>query len=221
MKSWLLAIFLTLVAACQPLVNTLPETIEQSRQATVRIYGPGFSCSGFHLGDGIFITAAHCTEGQPFLWIQDVDLTIQMIAVPIKRDGKTDVAVIRALKSVELPKLRLQPKGKPPLIGGELVAIGYPAYYGLEMMFEAGQVKDRVILNDVKLIISKEAAYMGHSGGPVIDVETGLVIGLSSSMLEMVKPLPSTTNKNLHQHVSLSHIVSSEEIHIILDSIEG
>lgn len=213
-----IAIFslLVLLVGCQA-QPTVSSAIAAAAPAVVKIYGPGFSCSGFHAGGGIFITAAHCAAGEPLVWIEDAKGVLN-VGVPVVIDEAKDVASIKALKTIDLPALQLFPNQAQPSLGAEIISLGFPAYYNLSPMFEVGHIKDTFLLNGTKTILSRELAYMGYSGGPILDVQTGTVLGISSSMSEIVRDLPDFgDHKPRHQHVSLAQIVSSDEIYPILD----
>lgn len=207
--------FLLLFQACLS-PSTVAEAVESGSQSLVRIYGPGFSCSGFYIGDQIFLTAAHCVDQEPFVWIGSADQT--NIGVPVVVDKKADIATIKALKPTQVKPAKLNQPDQIPILGSQLITLGFPGYYNLSQMFEVGYVKDLILLDGVKVIVSRDMTHRGYSGGPAIDVETGKVIGLISSMVEIMTDLPGpgTDQIKRHQHTTLNYLISSDEIHRVL-----
>jgi hypothetical protein len=96
--------------------------------------------------------------------------------------------------------------------GMELVALGYPGYYGLDFIFEHGFIKDIVNFEGVEMVVSEEASYSGESGGPVLSTANGKVIGMVDAGIELI----NWRRFPMHEHVSISLFVSAMEIRAFL-----
>ena len=154
--------------------------------------------------------------GEPLVWIEDRTGQTS-IGVPVVINENVDVATVKSLKTTTLPSIPMFEANRVPELGSEIISLGFPSYYGLACMFEVGHVKDTYLLNDTKTILSRDLTYMGYSGGPVVDVRTKTVLGLATSMSEIVKELPPLPDKTeRHQHLTLAQVVSIDEVRVVL-----
>ena len=209
MKSpvWLAAAF-TLIGflGCS---ESVEQTVASAKPATTRLVGIGVSCTAFSVGDSIFITSAHCLKDQPLVWLEDQEQDSH-IAEPVVIDVEKDIATVIMLNGFGGPALKISQAD--PQRGQQIVTVGYPAYYGLSLLFEVDYVKDLVLMDGVATIIAGKFAYSGYSGGPVLLTSTGEVVGVLMGANEQIRKLP----EDIHQHESLSFIIGAPEIQDVL-----
>ena len=149
--------------------------------------------SGFLHKSGWILTAAHvvvdCSKANILVLLStgekiDVDSVIT--------DTYADLAALKPSKKIDVPALALS--SKTEIITGSLVTTwGFPSgYNGFRPLLTVGYLSgvDRVPtpagLSPTRWVVN--AAFNGgNSGGPVLDIETGDVIGVVSSKLA---PIP-------------------------------
>lgn len=100
-------------------------------------------------------------------------------------------------------------------LGMPIISFGFPGYYFTEFTFELGYIKDLTVIKGREIIMAKEMAYNGGSGGPVISLTNGKVIGITDAMIERIYNLP----QKRHQHYSLSLIVPYFKIYDVVNNI--
>lgn len=162
-------------------------------------------CTGFLVAPDILVTAGHCItserECNNFSWVFDyVEGTTripneniydckEIIARATEDTYLTlnDYAVIRLDRKVEdREPLEFRRKGKP-LLGTELVVIGHPI--GLpQKIADGAEVKVghyagllrpiRTIIRKRNFLMANLDTFVGNSGSPVFNKETGLVEGI-------------------------------------------
>jgi len=179
-RNLLLAAILLFAGSCA-LLKPAPvqNTLQNARPAVTHILYGNRSCSAFHIGDGEFITAAHCFEK---------DL------------------VLLSVYGFKGPALHLWDGNIP--YGMELVVLGYPGYYDVNFLWEHGYVKDIVEFDGIEMILSEESSYAGESGGPVISTVDGRVIGMVDAGMELIEWLriPMHSHISLSLFVSATEI---------------
>lgn len=186
--------------------------MEIGTAAIVRLHGPGRSCTAFHIGDNIFLTAAHCINGQPLVFLDAEDGT-EYLGVPILVDTKLDLAAVKSSTTFKGGTLQMwDPDEGIPKRGAELLALGYPGYYDLQLTIETGILKDFVVKDGEQFIISSDLAYFGESGGPVLAVKTGHLIGINDAMVEQITDL----GVDGHIHNTISLMIAAPELILFL-----
>jgi hypothetical protein len=192
------------------------DTLTNSRESVaLLLYGRG-SCTAFHIGDGKFITAAHCFSGElggPMKEIRLIDHRNFHYFPKVEKFDEDKDIVLLSTYGFKGPSLGLRGYGSYPK-GMEIVAMGHPGYYGRDFQWEQGFVKDTIMYGDTQMIVSEEASYSGESGGPVVSTASGEVVGMVVAGVEMIQ----WYDFPMHSHVSLSLFVSSNEIRNFLDS---
>lgn len=166
-------------------------------------------CTTFHVGEGLFVTAKHCveTEGPTNLTIQDSENGLH-VAHLIYSDPENDVAIIQ---SDELDtSMEIWTKSDGKLVPGkQLMTMGHPGYYLGDFIFEVGYLVNIKMINGKPFIISKNLAYPGESGGPVVMVENGKVVGIAIALAERTQIL----NKDgTHIHNTLTIILPWDKV---------
>lgn len=160
------------------------------------------SCTVFHIGNERLLTAAHCFEEiYLFLavegmmddyWKKHFNVTVidshgheyKDIEI-IKFNIENDLVFMKVNRfhgsSLQIwnPVIDGEPK-----VGSEIVALGYPGYFGRKFTYEQGLIKQIGRLEtglgaDGPFIMSKSTLYPGYSGGPTLASSNGKVIGLN------------------------------------------
>lgn len=180
--------------------NTAESVISDSKNAIVRItYNEG-SCTGFHIGYNLFATAAHCFWPGPYFPISDINIirnTEKLSAEIVTLDFNTDVALLIS-DNFSGPSLELYQESidGPLTLGRPVIALGYPGYNNTILTFEDGLIKQLA----PSTITTRDMIYFGESGGPLIDLKSGKVIGIAHALYEHQISLGS----NSHQHYTES-----------------
>lgn len=156
------------------------------------------SGTGFVHKSGVVITAEHVVSSYE---ARDIILILssgQKTAVKsIIRDPARDLALLHPATTLNVPTLSIS--NAPTLqIGDQVVIWGFPSgYQGLRALLTVGYLsgEDR---RGPEIALEKwviNAAFnRGNSGGPVVGLEDGKVIGVVSSKLA---PLPKSTESSL------------------------
>jgi S1-C subfamily serine protease len=165
-------------------------------------------CTTFHVGNGLFVTAKHCveTEGPADLTIQDSENGLH-VAHLIYVDPENDVAIIQSDELDTSMEIWTKSDGKL-MPGKQIMTMGHPGYYMAEFMFEVGYIVNVKMINGKPFIVSKNLAYPGQSGGPVVMVENGKVVGIAIALSERIKVLKD----GLHLHNTLTIILPWDKV---------
>jgi S1-C subfamily serine protease len=142
---------------------------------------------------GVMITAAHVVEGCSPVDVIAIDANGQKTNIlNIIANVNLDLAILKPEKKVDSPALQISVDEKFS-IGLQVSTWGYPAgYNGGPPLLMSGYLSgiDREKTTEGKLIprwVVNAAFNNGNSGGPLIDIEKGTVIGVVSSKLA---PIP-------------------------------
>jgi hypothetical protein len=129
-------------------------------------------------------------------------------------DNDRDVAVFEAMGFKGQPMILWSERlyGMPK-IGSSIVSMGYPGYYQQQFIFEEGIIMDYTTSNGVSLLVSKGISYPGESGGPVISLHNGQVIGVVHALVEHI----FHAGEDMHVHNTISLIVSWSEVRAVLE----
>lgn len=137
--------------------------------------GDGFG-SGFFVGtEGLIVTCRHVVGNAKTVKIKRRDGTSFDGAV-IAVDQSRDLALVR-IPGAGYPALRIQHGGEA-VIGSDVVAIGTPE--GMSWTVSKGIVSGLRSARSARLVQTDAAVSPGSSGGPLIDVDSGQVVGVAS-----------------------------------------
>jgi S1-C subfamily serine protease len=138
--------------------------------------------SGFVLGDGIVITAAHVVHGASVAMIdRDGGAAVPATVVGVDGGGR-DIAVLYAPALAGTHRLRTS--GKDLAAGTEVAAAGHPRGGARQVLagVVAGYVDSGPVAADGGRVLTVSMTFVpGMSGGPVVDADgrvVGVVIGV-------------------------------------------
>ncbi len=134
--------------------------------------------SAFFLKDAGLITAAHCVKG-----VSEVD-----IYHPSKPSNVFKTKIVKSCEDRDLALLNpeipineyyeLELSGKAPVVGDEMVALGYPSFGpGDRLNVRNGNISSLPTKSAVKKIEVTQKLAQGMSGGPLLD-DTNRVAGV-------------------------------------------
>lgn len=164
--------------------------------------------TGFHVGNGRIVTAAHVVKGYDVVTIKTYDgrvATAKVVAI----DEAQDLAVLVTI----LHMMQAEIDCRPASVGDAIMAIGNPM--GQEFVSAFGRIAGAPReLHARSVYVTDMTTVMGMSGGPVF--RDGKVIGVTSAV--MLAPL-----KNGESYVptiiSFGFVVPSAGVCEMLDSV--
>ena len=164
--------------------------------------------TGFLHKSGKIITAAHIVNGgaEPLIVLPNGQQLTGMIKA---LDNEIDLAIINPSLPIHtsLPPLEIS-NANDFFIGTQVSTWGYPSgYSGLMPMLSVGYLAgaDALTLSDGKTVgrwVVNAAFNSGNSGGPVLQIETGQVMGVVSSKLAPLSQSSLSILKVLEQQKS-------------------
>jgi hypothetical protein len=191
----------------------LASRIAEARPAIVHLLAEGSSCSAFHVGHELFITASHCIRPDTeYIIVDSEDNPYGVRPILIDRDRDVTVFESNGFEGQPMQLWNEQLYGSPK-IGSTIVSMGFPGYYLQNFVFEEGTVLDKRTDNGVRLIVSRGVSYPGESGGPVISLQNGQVVGLVHALAERITHI----NDDVQVHNTLSLLVAWSEIRTVLE----
>ena len=157
-----------------------PGTMKSERQAVwqpptmdavVVIQRPRGLGTGFSIGNGLIVTAAHVVDGARTVSIKDVDGNTRMAHVDIV-DRATDLAILSTAHKIPAAELDC----RMARVGEEITAIGTPL--GLEFITAQGRIAGTARkIGGTNALVTDIVTVMGQSGGPVFS--GGRVVGVT------------------------------------------
>ncbi len=163
--------------------------IEASTSAA-NIYRPwqtitdGGSGSGVVIRDGFILTCAHCVADASYIRVRKHNEDSLYHATVAFIDHDADLAMVKVADPAFMRDISPMSIGDTPNVQDEVLAIGYPMG-GTDISFTRGIISR---IEDIRythgwiwlLGIQIDAAINpGNSGGPVIDMETGAIVGIA------------------------------------------
>lgn len=135
----------------------------------------GFGSGFFVSSDGLIVSNRHVVANEQTVSVRMRDGSVRLGHV-LARNATKDLALIR-ISGKRITHLRLSPGGHAG-IGNDVLAIGTPK--GLDWSVSRGIVS-AVRRTRSRLLVQTDAAVnTGNSGGPLIDLASGLVIGVNA-----------------------------------------
>ncbi|MDX0007845.1 hypothetical protein GOB40_14000 [Sinorhizobium meliloti] len=190
-------------------VERLAATTPVTDAATVLIQRPNSKGTGFHIGGGRIITAAHVVDGAHTVSLKSIDGRISSATV-VKVDTKTELAILQT-------NMRLLPAeidcGTVP-VGTPISAIGNPL--GQEFITAFGRIAGapREMPHARSVYVTDMTTVMGQSGGPVF--ADGRVVGVVSAVMtapfELFGKVPQDSGIYARSLVGFGYVVPSAEV---------
>ena len=142
------------------------------------------SGSGAVIGDGIILTCAHCVSDAAYIRVRKHNEDSLYHGTVAFIDHDADLALVKVEDTVFMKDITPMELGETPHVQDDVLAIGYPIG-GTDISFTRGIVSR---IEDIRyshgwtmlLGIQVDAAINpGNSGGPVVDMNTGKVVGIA------------------------------------------
>ena len=134
--------------------------------------------SGFYIGDGLIVTAAHVLDGRKSAYIKTEDGRVG-VATPIAIDEERDVAVMRTDRR---NILAAEVDCDAVAVGTPITSFGMPL--GIEFVAAYGKIAKSTQKGEGlgrEYYVTDMTTVMGQSGGPVF--AGGKVIGVTSAVM--------------------------------------
>lgn len=150
-------------------------------ESTVYIDTDGSHGSGFHVGGGLVVTAAHVVEGKDLLDVRLADDRVLRGRV-VFWDSVNDVAVLRLTRRAPMALSAASVACRAPVHGEIVEARGNP--YSDEFVSTWGRVsgRERGGVVGLRKVVPLDANILpGYSGGPVFAYD-GRVIGIVAAV---------------------------------------
>jgi S1-C subfamily serine protease len=201
--------YLAYANASEQILTSIPSTSDSVGKTSELALRSVFRviCKSHHTGgtaflhrSGNIITAAHVVEGcRPRDLVLVGAETRETAVAKIILDRHHDIALLTPKTKIETDPIQISPSTRIK-VGSQVVAWGYPGgYRGLAPLLTVGYLSgvdatenpDRS--KTAKWIVNA-AFNRGNSGGPLVDVESGDVVGVVSSKLA---PMPKNIESAL------------------------
>jgi S1-C subfamily serine protease len=172
------------------------KTGAEAIQSVFRVVVPSKNSggSGFLHKSGWVITAAHvvgtAAPAEIFIVLSD---STAIPVVTVATDAEIDVAILKPRAPIVRKALTITSKTSIP-VGTQVTTWGFPeGYFGPSPLLTVGYVAgvDQVSVSPARTVarfVINAAFNRGNSGGPVLNLEDGAVVGLVSSKLA---PIPN------------------------------
>lgn len=157
--------------------------------------------TGFHVGNGRIVTAAHVVKGHEVVTIKTYDGRIATARVVVM-DERQDLAVLETI----LHMLSAEMDCSQANVGDAVMAIGNPM--GQEFVSSFGRIAGAPrVVGERSMYVTDVATVMGMSGGPVF--RDGLVIGVTSAVMLAPLEMPGDASKFVPTLVGFGYVVPS------------
>lgn len=162
----------------------LPDLVAKVRSGVIRIEaaacdGTGAIGTGFLVGPRLVVTVEHVVERSSRITLKREGKRVATARV-IGSDTARDLALLETSASISGYRFTFAPRA--PRLGEEVAALGYPL--GLPLTVTRGSVSgmNRTIpiagVNRRRLVQTDAAVNPGNSGGPLLAIDGGEIVGL-------------------------------------------
>lgn len=175
----LLAVFACFVAgAVTAQAQSLPDVIESVEPSILKVETNVALGSGFTIKDGLVVTNRHVIEGATEATVQFKDGRKHKVLGVVFDGGKLDICILKCkgLTKDNSKALQLVPA---PLRQGESV-FTFGAPQGLEFSVSEGIVSANRLIDDIAFVQITAPISSGNSGGPLLRVKDGSVVGINT-----------------------------------------
>jgi serine protease Do len=166
-----------------PPPEPLEGLVKRVRSGVIKITAA--TCDGTAIGTGFLLdahhvaTVQHVVNGAFSIGLVRNGKVVSSASV-IGEDAARDLALLRSTETLTGYKLKLA--GRAPSLGEEVVALGFPLDLPLTVTRGVVSGMNRTIpiegVNRRRLVQTDAALNPGNSGGPLISINTGEVVGL-------------------------------------------
>lgn len=163
--------------------ETLPVLVARTQSAVIRVEASGCGTesigTGFLIGPRLVATVEHVIDGATSINLKQGNKVVATGTV-IGEDPARDVALVEASAPISGAVLKLAPRA--PELGESVAALGFPL--GLPLTVTQGSVSGlgrSVPINGIsrqQMVQTDAAVNPGNSGGPLLALDTGEVVGL-------------------------------------------
>lgn len=149
--------------------ETKKGNIVDASKAIVRltVVGPnGMAyCTGFHVGEGYYVTAAHCA--QEIVLIVENDVSIHILNTLVL-DNDNDVAI---LHGPVMPEALVISPVSERYWGEGLITIGYPGWLNGTILAEPTRLISFGLYGELPSLLTQNNCAPGCSGGPLLTTD--------------------------------------------------
>ena len=186
-------------AASGPPANDLPAVIERVRPSIVMIVTDNGLGSGFVVDGGAVVTNRHVLEGATTANVQFSDGAKYAVEGIVYDGGELDLCILRC-KGLTAENSRPLKVASDPLRQGEGVfAFGAPK--GLDFSVSQGIVSANRSINGVAFVQTTAPISPGNSGGPLLSMLDGAVVGINT--------MSRVGGQNLNFAIAASHLTAA------------
>jgi hypothetical protein len=158
-------------------LDTRPASLAGVSAAVVALRGDtGFGSAFLLTKDGLALTNFHVVEGQQTLTARFESGTERPVRV-VRVDSLADLALVEVFCATDCSTVSLGGEGFPAT-GTEVYAIGTPVSQSFDHTVTKGIVSALRRRGSITLLQTDAAVNPGNSGGPLVDVKTGNVVGV-------------------------------------------
>jgi len=194
-------VFPPIPAAKTLMVERLASHVPTTDAATVLITTKQGLGTGFNVGNGRIVTAAHVVKGSETVTIKTYDGRVATAKV-VAFDESQDLAVLVTI----LHMLSAEMDCTIANVGDAIMAIGNPM--GQEFVSSFGRIAGAPrAVSERSVYVTDMTTVMGQSGGPVF--RNGLVIGVTSAVMLAPLEMPGDDSKYVPTLVGFGFVVPS------------
>lgn len=204
-------VFPPIPAAKTLMVERLASYVPTTDAATVLITTKQGLGTGFNVGNGRIVTAAHVVKGHEVVTIKTYDGRVATAKV-VAFDEAQDLAVLVTI----LHMLSAEMDCTIANVGDPIMAIGNPM--GQEFVSSFGRIAGAPrSVSERSVYVTDMTTVMGQSGGPVF--RNGLVIGVTSAVMLAPLEMPGDASKYVPTIVGFGFVVPSAGVCEMLDAV--
>lgn len=170
--------------------DTAGNNSDTALQAVMQIACPttGSAGTGFLHPSGWVITAEHVVRDAAVNTVRLRTASGYSDVSEIKVDRALDLAILKPTAALRFRPLTLCPRNSGFAVGTQISTWGFPGgYSGVAPMLTVGYLSGVEPINGIARWVVNAAFNSGNSGGPVLRLEDGAVMGVVASKLA---PLP-------------------------------
>ena len=218
MVKTLVVMFALLFASCAH-VEVGPFTpaaqVSRSAGAVFKLETKLASCTAFHIGNGVIISAAHCYDSLSQLVEDKIYIVVKEKeeAKILVKDVEKDILILQ-IKTIPKIALELEPNPFNNFEADPIITIGFPVYFKPNMTFEVGHFRGLMRVADRNFALI-EGTAIGYSGGPIFNLRTGKVVAIQHKLFNNVDKLDPLKPELQQDHWFGRAVLSNEVLDLI------